>query len=62
MDRHRVARRLRHVTRSLMTELNPADRIVVRALPSSRDAVSLRLQNQLQVAIRRAHTLMERHQ
>ena len=62
VDRHRVSRRLRHVARSLMTELNPADRIVVRALPSSRDALSSRLQTQLHAAIRRAHTLMERHQ
>lgn len=60
VDRHRVARRLRHVTRELLGELNTADRIVVRALPSSRDARSPRLGAQVQAGIRRAHDLMER--
>ena len=60
VDRHRVARRLRHVASTLITELHPTDRIVVRALPGSRDAVSPRLQHQLASALRRAHNMMDR--
>lgn len=60
VDRHRVARRLRHATRELLGELDPSDRIVVRALPSSRDAESQRLGLQVRAGIRRAHVLMER--
>lgn len=61
VDRHRVARRLRHVARNLLIEFNPADRVVVRALPGSRDAASHRLEQELSAALRRAHTLMDRH-
>ncbi|GFG53400.1 ribonuclease P protein component [Mycolicibacterium agri] len=53
VQRHRVARRLRHVARGLLTELDPGDRVVIRALPSSRDAVSARLEQQLRVALKR---------
>jgi ribonuclease P protein component len=60
VDRHRVARKLRHVARTLLPDLDPADRVVVRALPGSRDAVSSRLAQELTSAIHRAHTLMER--
>lgn len=61
VDRHRVSRRLRHAARTVIADLDPADRIVVRALPGSRMAASARLQNQIQAGIRRAHTLMDRH-
>lgn len=61
VDRHRVARRLRHAARTLLAELDPADRIVVRAQPSSREARSARLEDQLRAGVRRAHSLMERH-
>ena len=54
VDRHRVARRLRHVARTVLDELGPRDRVVIRALPSSRDAVSSRLQQQLREALKRA--------
>jgi ribonuclease P protein component len=54
VDRHRVARRLRHVARTVLDELDPGDRVVIRALPSSRDAVSPRLQQQLREALKRA--------
>lgn len=60
VDRHRVARRLRHAARTILADLDPADRIVVRALPSSREARSSRLQHQLRCGVDRAHTLMER--
>lgn len=60
VDRHRVARRLRHAARAVIGELDPRDRIVVRALPSSRDAQSVRLGTQLLTGVRRAHDLLER--
>ncbi len=61
VDRHRVARKLRHVACTLLPELDPADRVVVRALPGSLGAVSPRLTRELQAGIHRAHILMERH-
>ena len=60
VERHRVARRLRHAVRALIAELDPADRIVVRALPGSRDAISARLREELRAGVRRAHDLLER--
>ena len=60
VDRHRVARRLRHVARAVISELEPSERIVVRALPTSRDAESARLGAQLLTGVRRAHDLLER--
>ncbi|MFG1933498.1 ribonuclease P protein component [Mycobacterium sp. NPDC048908] len=53
VQRHRVARRLRHVARTVIDELDPADRIVIRALPSSRTAISARLEQELRTALRR---------
>lgn len=58
--RHRVSRRLRHAARTVVGELDPADRVVIRALPSSRHALSARLQQELAAAVRRARQLMER--
>lgn len=60
IDRHRVARRLRHAAREVLAELGPTDRIVIRALPSSRDASSSRLEQQLRAGVRRAINLMAR--
>lgn len=57
VQRHRVARRLRHVARSVITELDPGDRIVIRALPGSRNAISARLEQELRAGLRRAHVL-----
>ena len=57
VHRHRVARRLRHVARSVIADLDPADRVVIRALPSSRYAISARLEQQLRVALKRARLL-----
>ncbi len=54
VQRHRVARRLRHVARNLLEELDPADRVVIRALPSSRHAISARLEQELRTALCRA--------
>jgi ribonuclease P protein component len=53
VQRHRVARRLRHVARTVIDELDSADRIVIRALPSSRHAISARLEQELRTALRR---------
>lgn len=61
VQRHRVARRLRHVARHVLPELDPGDRIVIRALPGARDAVSARLEQQLRSGLRRTHQLMERN-
>jgi ribonuclease P protein component len=56
VHRHRVARRLRHVAHSMINELDPADRVVIRALPSSRRAISVRLEQELRRALRRTRS------
>lgn len=53
VQRHRVARRLRHVARTIVDELDPGDRVVIRALPSSSHAISARLEQELRTALRR---------
>lgn len=53
VERHRVARRLRHVARTLLGELSQSDRLVIRALPSSRTASSARLEQELRRCLRR---------
>ncbi|MGY4708402.1 ribonuclease P protein component [Mycolicibacterium sp. CBM1] len=60
VQRHQVARRLRHIARTVLPELDPRERIVIRALPSSRTAVSARLEQQLRAGLRRTHDLMEK--
>jgi len=60
VDRHRVARRIRHAARAVMPDLDPSDRIVIRALPGSRQAASSRLESQLRAGVRRAHDLLAR--
>jgi ribonuclease P protein component len=59
VERHRVARRLRHVARGVINELDSADRVVIRALPGSRHAISARLETQLRTAIRRTRARLE---
>lgn len=56
VQRHRVARRLRHVARSVVDGLNQSEHIVIRALPSSRDVVSARLAEELRAGLRRVQT------
>ena len=58
VQRHRVARRLRHVARSVLADLDRGERVVIRALPSSRQASSATLQTQLHAGLRRAHQAM----
>jgi len=57
VQRHRVARRLRHVARAVVDELDTADRVVIRALPSCRYAISARLEQELRAGLMRAHLL-----
>ena len=57
VQRHQVARRLRHVARAVIADLDPADRVVIRALPSSRYAISPRLEQQLRAGLTRARLL-----
>ena len=60
VQRHQVSRRLRHVARSVLADLTADERIVIRALPSSRHAISARLEQQLKTGVRRTHSLMEK--
>ncbi|MCA2245139.1 ribonuclease P protein component [Mycobacterium sp. WUMAC-067] len=53
VERHRVARRLRHVARTILGELQESDRLVIRALPGSRTASSARLEQELRRCLRR---------
>lgn len=57
VQRHRVARRLRHVVRTMLGELPASDLMVIRALPSSRNVSSARLEQQLRNGLRRAYAL-----
>jgi ribonuclease P protein component len=54
VERHRVARRLRHVARTVLGDLQTSDQMVIRALPSSRVASSARLEQELRRGLRRA--------
>jgi ribonuclease P protein component len=53
VQRHRVSRMLRHVARGVVDDLGPGDKVVIRALPSSRNAISARLEQELRTALRR---------
>ncbi|MUM17113.1 ribonuclease P protein component [Mycobacterium sp. CBMA 623] len=52
--RHRVSRRLRHAAAEVLPRLEPVDRMVIRALPSSATALSASLRQQLRDGIDRA--------
>jgi ribonuclease P protein component len=54
VERHRVARRLRHAARTVLGDLDQSDRVVIRALPSSRQVSSARLEQELRRGLRRA--------
>jgi ribonuclease P protein component len=53
VQRHRVARRLRHIARTLVEGLDQSQRVVIRALPTSRDVGSAGLEQQLRAGLRR---------
>lgn len=52
VDRHRVARRLRHVARETLGDLQPCEQLVIRALPGSNGASSEALRTQLHAGLR----------
>ncbi|MFL0181549.1 MULTISPECIES: ribonuclease P protein component [unclassified Mycobacterium] len=52
VDRHRVARRLRHVAREVLADLEPQEQLVIRALPGSKGATSAALGTQLRAGLR----------
>ncbi|MGA7050441.1 MAG: ribonuclease P protein component [Mycobacterium sp.] len=60
VERHRVARRLRHVARTMLGDLAASDQVVIRALPSSRHVSSAWLEQQLRTGLRRAFKLSGR--
>jgi ribonuclease P protein component len=57
VERHRVARRLRHVACPMLGDLRGSDQVVIRALPSSRHVSSAWLEQQLRTGVRRAFDL-----
>ncbi len=54
VQRHRVARRLRHAARDVLGGLRPSERLVIRALPSGRDVGTGRFAAKLRAGLRRA--------
>ncbi|MDH6195640.1 ribonuclease P protein component [Mycobacterium frederiksbergense] len=53
VERHLVSRRLRHAARTLIPRLDPTDLVVIRARPGSSQALTSRLEQQLQHALER---------
>ena len=58
VQRHRVTRRLRHVARGLLADMRGSEDLVIRALPTSRNAASSTLQAQMHTGLARVHKLM----
>jgi ribonuclease P protein component len=56
VQRHRVSRLLRHAARTILEDLGPTERVVIRALPGSRDAITPRLEQELKTALQRIRT------
>ena len=61
VERHQVSRRIRHVAKTILGDLQSSDRVVIRALPGSRSSSSLLLSYQLNKALRRAFELAGTH-
>jgi ribonuclease P protein component len=57
--RHRVSRRLRHSVYPVLDQLQPGDRLVIRALPGAATATSERLAHELSAALRRTRPRVE---
>lgn len=53
VQRHQVSRRLRHAARAVLQDLDPADHVVIRALPRSRHAITAHLEQELRTALQR---------
>ena len=60
VQRHQLARRLRHVARGLVDGLGRSEQVVIRALPSSRDVGSARLAEEVRAGLRRIETMGSR--
>lgn len=60
VERHRVARRLRHVAFAMLGELKPAEQVVIRALPNSAETKSESLERQLRDGMRGIHRAEDR--
>lgn len=60
VERHRVARRLRHVAQSVIDELEPSEYMVIRARPGSSGVASACLHRQLRAGLQRIHRSAER--
>jgi ribonuclease P protein component len=56
VQRHQLARRLRHVARGMVERLQRSEHIVIRALPSSRNVGSARLEEELRAGLGRIET------
>ncbi|NDJ88348.1 ribonuclease P protein component [Mycolicibacter kumamotonensis] len=55
VERHRVARRLRHVARDMLGDLRAGEQLVIRARPGSSAAKSESLRTQLRAGLRSVH-------
>jgi ribonuclease P protein component len=53
VQRHQLARRLRHVARGVVDGLQRSEQVVIRALPSSRNIGSAQLEEELWAGLRR---------
>jgi ribonuclease P protein component len=60
VERHRVARKLRHAAHFIVRDLEAADRVVIRALPGSLEVGSAQLRSELRTGVRRVRELLER--
>jgi ribonuclease P protein component len=59
VQRHQVARRLRHIAKAVVAELDPCERVVIRALPGSSSTISARLELQLRKGLQRTHDMLD---
>ncbi|MDA3656947.1 ribonuclease P protein component [Mycobacterium xenopi] len=57
VQRHQVARRIRHVARGILGELDARDQVVIRALAGSRRLSSARLEEELRSGLRHIREL-----
>lgn len=55
VQRHRVSRQLRHIAQTVVPGLDARERVVIRALPGSKCALSARLEQQLKTGLQRTH-------
>jgi ribonuclease P protein component len=53
VQRHQMARRLRHAARDVLDGLSSSERLVIRALPGGRDVGAVRLAEEIRAGLRR---------